>query len=143
MKKLKLLILFFLLGLFLYSKFYYYDPSFGCNIVIIPAFLPSNNDTKQILKMIKSGAPDDYMRICKYVSIINKNPSCGGFDGGCFQPSKPRTIYIGNDQSNIAMSGALVIHEMCHAIQAAERRSMSERECYTAGNSYLNTVTKY
>jgi len=143
MKKVKLLILAFLLLLFLLSKFFYYDPNFGCNIFIVPSFLPSNNNTKNILKMIKKGAPDDYLRICQYVSVINKNPSCGGLDGGCFQPTKPRTIYIGNDQGNIAMSGALVIHEVCHAIQASEKRPMTERECYSAGNSYLNIVTKY
>ncbi len=143
MKKLKLLLLFLLIALFLVYKFFYYDSDFGCKITIIPTFLPSNTNTKSVLKMIKYGAPDDYMRICQYVSIINKNPSCGGFDGGCFQSSKPRTIYIGNDQSNIAMSGAIIVHETCHAIQAAERRAMTERECYAAGNTYLNTVTKY
>jgi len=93
--------------------------------------------------MIKHGAPDDYSRICHYVSVINKNPSCGGLDGGCFQPSKPRTIYIGNDQANIAMSGAIVIHEVCHAIQAAEKRPLKETECYSVGNYYLKSVTQY
>lgn len=143
MKIVKLLILLGLLIGFLYNKFYYYDPAGNCRILIIPTFLPSNNSTKDILKMIKSGSPDDYLRICQYVSVINKNPSCGGFDGGCFKPSKPRTIYTGNDQGNIALSGSVIVHETCHAIQAAEGKRINERECYKAGNSYLRAVTKY
>lgn len=140
---LKLLVIVLLLGAYAYTKFYYFDPENGCKIAIIPTFLPSNYDTKDILRIIKRGAPDDYMRVCAYVSVINKNPSCGGFDGGCFQPSKPGMIYIGNDQGNIALAAALVVHETCHAIQGSEQRRLDERECYSQGNAFLTTVTQY
>lgn len=139
----KLLTLLILLGFFAYSKFYYFDPEYGCSITIIPTFLPSNYDTKEILRMIKKGSPDDYLRICKYIKFINKNPSCGGFDGGCFQTSKPGMIYIGNDQGNIAYAAAIVVHETCHAIQGAEHKRLGERECYTQGYEYLQTVTQF
>jgi len=115
-KYIKLLILFILLGFYTYANFYYFDPEAGCKITIIPTFLPSNYNTKDMLKIIKRAAPDDYMRVCQYVTTINKNPSCGGFDGGCFQPSKPGVIYIGNDQGNIALAAAIIVHETCHAI---------------------------
>ena len=142
-KYFRLLILLLLFGFYAYSKFYYFDPEYGCKITIIPTFLPSNYNTKEVLKIIKQGSPDDYMRICRYVKVINKNPSCGGFDGGCFQPSKPGMIYIGNDQGNIALAAAIVVHETCHAIQGYEHRRLSEIECYSQGNSFLNYVTQF
>ena len=140
---LKILCLLILLGFYAYSSFYYFDPDFGCRITIIPTFLPSNYNTKEILKLIKQGAPDDYMRVCSYIKVINKNPSCGGFDGGCFQPSKPGVIYIGNDQGNIALAAALVVHETCHAIQGSEQRRLDERECYSQGNAFITVVTQF
>jgi len=143
MKTVKLLVLATIIFGFLLYKFYYYDPAYGCQITIIPSFLPSNTNTKTILKMIKKGSPDDYLRLCKYVRVINKNPSCGGLDGGCFKPSKPKTIYTGNDQANIALSASILVHETCHAIQATERSRLSEPECYSVSNRYLNEVTVY
>ena len=143
MKVLKWVALSAILIGFLIYKFYYYDPVYGCQITIIPSFLPSNNDTKTILKMIREGSPDDYLRICEYVRVINKNPSCGGLDGGCYKPSKPYTIYIGNDQRNIAMAAYTIIHETCHALQVQDGRNLSETECYKIGASYLRAVTLY
>ena len=141
MKTVKLLALAAIMLGFLLHKFYYYDPIYGCQITIIPSFLPSNNNTKEVIKMIKEGSPDDYIRLCRYVRVINKNPSCGGLDGGCFKSSKPRTIYTGNDQVNIAISAATLIHETCHAIQGAEGRTLNESECYAAMHAYLKAVT--
>ena len=142
-KYIRLLILLILLGFYAYSNFYYFDPDYGCKITIIPTFLPSNYNAKEILKIIKKGAPDDYMRVCRYVTTINKNPSCGGFDGGCFQPSRPGVIYIGNDQGNIALAAAIIVHETCHAIQGSQQQQLHETECYAQGNSFLNTVTQF
>ncbi len=144
MKKLfRLLLIVSIILTYIYSNFYYFDPSYGCRIAIVPTFLPSNYNTKEILKILKKGSPDDYARVCKYVSVINKNPSCGGFDGGCFQPSKPRTIYIGNDQGNIALASALIVHETCHAIQGSQKKQLIESECYSQGNAFLEIVTQY
>ncbi len=143
MKKfVRLLIFLLLFGFYAYSRFYYFDPEYGCKITIIPTFLPSNYNTKEVLNIIKRGSPDDYWRVCQFVSVINKNPSCGGFDGGCFQPSKPGMIYIGNDQGNIALAAAIVVHETCHAIQGHNQMPLREPDCYAQGNLFLNYVTQ-
>jgi len=139
----KILLLILVIGFYAYSNFYYYDPEFGCRITIIPTFLPSNYNTKEILNIVKQGSTDDYMRVCSYIKTINKNPSCGGFDGGCYQVSKPGTIFIGNDQGNIALAAALIVHETCHAIQGTELRKLDERECYSQGNDFLSVITQF
>ncbi|MFC1722407.1 hypothetical protein ACFL0C_02020 [Patescibacteria group bacterium] len=128
---------------FLYSNYYHYDPENNCSIKIIPSFMPSNFNTKNIIKLIKYSSPDSYKQLCQHVTTINKNPSCGGFDGGCYEYNKPNTIYIGNDQGNIALAAALVMHETCHAMQGQDKRPFSEQECYKMGNTFLKDVTMY
>ncbi len=142
-KYLKILLIFVLLGIYVYSKFVYLDPDYNCSIKVIPNFMPSNFDTKKIIKIVKSGSEEEYKKLCQYVNTINKNPSCGGFDGGCYELERPGTIYIGNDQGNIALAAALLVHETCHAIQAYENRTLGESECYTAGNNFLQEITIY
>lgn len=142
-KALTILLLVIGLGFFIYKNFLYIDPDYNCYIKVIPTFLPSNFNTKEVINLVKQGDVEEYKKLCRYVSTINKNPSCGGFDGGCFQPSKPRTIYIGNDQGNIALAAALVVHETCHAVQGYEKGSLSESECYLEGNTFLDEITIY
>lgn len=131
------------LGYFIFNQFFYIDPQYGCRITVIPSFAPSNNKTKEVLTTIKYGSPTHYKLVCEYVTFIDKNPTCGGFDGGCFHPNKPTTIHIGNDQGNLALAAALVVHETCHAIQGHEKRIFSEPECYKMGAEFLETVTKF
>ena len=141
--KLLLFLLPIIASVFVYSHFIYIDQSNECKIVIVPTLIPSNSNTKRVIKMIKEGSPEDYSDLCAHVSIINKNPGCGGLDGGCYYYDQPRTIFVGNDQGNIALAGAIIVHETCHAIQGQEGRQISESECYTAGNRYMNAVTLY
>lgn len=141
MKKiLKISIPLLILLIFLVNSFFYADYRGDCYIRIVPSFLPSNLNTKRIIKVLKYGSPDDYRLLCKHVNVINKNPSCGGFDGGCYVPTKAKTIYIGNDQGNLALSAALIVHETCHAIQGQTNKQYSEQECYTKGAEFLETI---
>ena len=142
-KVLAILLLVIGLGFFVYKNFLYVDTDYNCYIKVIPTFLPSNFNTKEVIQIIKQGDIKEYKKLCKYVSTINKNPSCGGFDGGCFQPSRPRTIYIGNDQGNIALAASIVVHETCHAIQGYEHGKLSEPECYDVGYRFLDEITIY
>jgi hypothetical protein len=142
-KALLILLLVIGLGFFIYQNFLYIDPEYNCYIKVIPTFLPSNFNTKEVIGLVKQGDIKEYEKLCRYVSTINKNPSCGGFDGGCFEPTKPRTIYIGNDQGNIALAAALVVHETCHAEQGYEKGRLGEGECYEIGNKFLDDITIY
>lgn len=142
-KYLTILSLVMLAGYLIYKNFFYIDPDYNCYIKVIPTFLPSNFNTQQVIKLLKDSSKDEYKNLCKYVSVINKNPSCGGFDGGCFEPSKPRTIYIGNDQGNIALAAALLVHETCHAKQSYEYGALEEASCYAAGNNFIKQITIY
>ncbi len=143
MKKiLKFIFLFVLFGLFVYHFFIYFDKDNKCFITIIPSYLPSNLDTKEAIRIIKYATPDNYQKLCTNIEVIDMNPSCGGFDGGCFRASKPQKIYVGNDQSNPAVGSAIIIHEMCHAMQAREGRYLDEVECYEKSTVFLDSVTK-
>lgn len=143
MKKKKILALFLevfiVLCIFLYF-FTYIDVKNSCYILIIPTYLPSNISTKKVIKLIKNASPDDYCTLCSYINVINKNISCGGFDGGCYEQINPRTIFLGNDQNSLALSAAIVIHELCHREQARQGRQFSELECYKKGSEFLENI---
>ena len=135
---------FFFIGLILgliYHFFIYFDFSNSCLIGFIPTFGPSNVNTKTAIKLIKHSSPSDYNLVCKYVNVIDKNPSCGGFDGGCFHSDSPKKIYIGNDQDTLPFTAAIIIHETCHAIQNAEGRSITEDECYKKHHEFMENIT--
>ena len=128
-------------GYFIYTQFFHLDIQNNCAIFLMPTFQPSNLSTKETVTFLKNSSHEDYTILCKHVNVINKNASCGGLDGGCYQPSSPKTIYIGNDQNNIALAAALLVHETCHAIQGQENRTLNEGDCYKAGAEYLKKVT--
>ena len=138
----KILILLIVLPL-IALNFIYADIDNNCYIVLVPFFMPSNFNTKEALKIIKNTSPEDYSLICENVKFINKNPGCGGFEGGCFYGVKPNAIYLGNDQVNIATAAAIIIHETCHVMQYKEGRTMSEEECHTIDSEYSQKITKY
>jgi hypothetical protein len=128
---------------FLVYVFLYIDIKNRCFIFTIPTYLPSNIKTKRVIKFIKKASPQDYENLCTNIRTIDKNISCGGFDGGCYQERKPDKIYLGNDQANLALSAAIVIHEVCHRLQAKENRPFSELECYTKGADFMADVVVY
>ena len=132
-----------LAGLFVYKNFIYSDPDYGCYIKVIPSFQPSNWDFHKILTLIKKTDPNSYSYMCKNVDTISKDISCGGLDGGCFYTNKSKTIFIGNDQNNIAVTAAIVVHELCHVKQFNEGRNLVEPECYTSGAHYLSNLYLY
>ncbi len=96
MKKVVLLLTIVGLTLYTLSAFFYIDfeREDFCVIKVLPSFLISNLDIKGSLSLIKHASPTDYAEVCKRVRVINKNPGCGGLDGGCFYENKPSTIYI-------------------------------------------------
>lgn len=126
-----------------YHFFIYFDPANSCLIRIIPSFGPSNTNTKEALRLIKYASPADYALVCENVSQIDKNPSCGGFDGGCFKENQPNKIYIGNDQGNLALTSAIIVHETCHVLQNRDSKPFIEGECYAADARFLREVTIY
>jgi len=132
-----------IIGAFVYKAFVYTDPSAYCSITVFPSFQPSNWDHNKVLKMLKQTAPEEYQFLCANVDSISKDVSCGGFDGGCFYSDQSRRIYIGNDQDNIAITNAVIIHELCHVRQHKEGREMEEAECYKKGAEYLDGLYAY
>lgn len=145
MKKVLVMLLIFLSSTFVLSRFYYVDFEHQeyCVIRVVPSFLLSNLDLRGALRLIKYASPEDYAEVCSRVRVINKNPGCGGLDGGCFYENKPDVIYIGNDQGNIAFAADLILHETCHARQYNEGRPLLEQECYKVGKLFLDKVTVY
>ena len=105
--------------------------------------MPGNLKTPQVLRFLKDTSFRDYLTVCKSVKTINKNPSCGKFDGGCYYQRSPNTIYLGNDQGNIAMAAALIVHETCHVTQDFENREFNEQECQDISKRYLNPIVLY
>lgn len=145
MKKVLIIIVVFGALTFTLSRFFYIDLKHEnkCVIRVVPSFLLSNLDLKGALSLIKHASPEDYTEVCNRVRVINKNPGCGGLDGGCFYENKPDVIYIGNDQGNIAFAADLILHETCHARQYSEGRTLLEGECYKIGKEFLEKITVY
>lgn len=126
-----------------FRMFVYYDPDNGCTIKVLPSFQPSNWDFRQVLKLLKTTSRQDYEYLCTNVETINKDIACGGFDGGCYYTDRSKTLYIGNDQDNMAVTMAVIVHELCHARQYNEGRVLAEYECYAKGVEYLTNLYAY
>ncbi|MEA2007045.1 MAG: hypothetical protein U9O20_02705 [Patescibacteria group bacterium] len=131
--KIKILIFLLLVAGFIYRYFFYIDLQYACFVRINPSVTElSNANIKRAIKVLKHGAPEDYRTFCSTVEVIDPNPSCGGFGGGCFHPAKGRksTIDISTSQRDLAWTAAIIMHETCHAIQYREHRALDEDECY-------------
>lgn len=139
----KILLLLLLISYYVYENFIYFDKDNGCFIKILPSFMLSNSNTKEVIKVIKYSSYEDYQRLCKYVRTIDKNPSCGGLDGGCYEDNKPNTIFVGSDQGNLGLAASIIVHEVCHAKQASDNVPISEYECYKEGYDFLTKITDY
>jgi hypothetical protein len=139
----KILFVLLIIGAFVYKNFVYTDEQYYCSIKVLPSFQPSNWDFRKVFTLLKQTAPEEYKYMCANVSTISKDMSCGGFDGGCYYTEQRRTLYIGNDQDNIAVTVAVIIHELCHARQNNEGRPLIESECYQKAAVYLNGLYSY
>lgn len=139
----QLLFVLLIIGAFVYKSFVYTDEQYNCVIKVWPTFQPSNWDFRKVFTMLKQTAPEEYKYMCANVSTISKDLACGGFDGGCYYTQQQRTLYIGNDQDNIAITVAVIIHELCHARQNNEDRPLAEHECYQKASAYLDNLYSY
>ena len=143
MKFLRIILVLVIVGPILYwlsTFFFYADFKNACFIKIIPSFGPSNWNTKEVLNILRYGSPENYALFCANIDTIDKNPSCGGFDGGCYEVRNSKTVFIGNDQNNIALTAAVFVHETCHAIQSHEGRPIDQTECYEKGSKFLENI---
>jgi hypothetical protein len=139
----KIILLLITIAIFFVSKFLYIDSEYNCTIFTVPFILPTNISTKEVLKFLKQTDKEEYKDVCTKVKKINKYPACGGLDGGCYYLKNNGTIFIGNDQGNIALASAVVIHEKCHLEQHIEGRGLSESECNEDMWNYIEKITIY
>jgi len=140
---LKILTFLLVVFLFVFNYVYYFDSEAGCKIRIIPSLEFSNSNIKEALKVLKFASPEEYATVCAHVDVINTNVGCGGFGGGCFYASDPKTIFISTSQRSLAMSAAIIVHETCHVIQGQENRSFDEQECYEADDRVLRNIVQF
>ena len=126
------------------SNFFYLDPINNCYIAIGPSWLEFSNSTiKKTLTILKNASPDNYQNVCQRVNFINPNLSCGGFEGGCFNPKSPRSIDVSTSLRMTAYTADVISHEACHARQFYQNRQMLEPECYGVGSDVLKTIVDY
>lgn len=126
--------------MFYWHNFLYIDPLGGCFISITPSFEFNNTKVKQGIAVLKNALPDEYAKMCHRINSIDPNVACGGFEGGCFEPGRPNTIYVNPTFTNLAWTANVLVHETCHAYQFSEKRDMSEAECYQKGDQVLQKL---
>ncbi len=146
MKKLLIFAFLILFGAYVATRFYYFDLSQPnkCIVKIFPSFMPSNFNTREVLRFVKKNDPENYGLLCNNVTKINKNPKCGGiFHGGCVYNNEPTVIHLNNDLKNVATVGSVIVHEICHVLQIKENRQIEEPECYAVGEQFLQKVIMY
>jgi hypothetical protein len=122
---------------------YYINYLDNCYIAIVPSLLEFNNGTvKEGISILKNASPSDYKDLCNNVSLINPNPNCGGYFGGCFYYDQPRNIYSNIPGNDPALTAAVLVHEVCHLKQHKESRELSENECYTKDSKILGNIVQ-
>lgn len=117
----------------------------GCYIKISPAILEfSNTNIKKALKILKYGSFSDYRNLCEYVETITPFMSCGGFEGGCFYQTSPKTIYVSTSNRSVLQTTNVLVHETCHAMQLARGdKGLNEEECYADGDRILQSLVQF
>jgi hypothetical protein len=144
-KFIKLLILLIIIGALVYKFFFYIDLENGCFIkfkVSLTEF--STGNIKESIKVLKYAEPEEYLKLCTHINKINPNLSCAGFGGGCFYNSKPGQIDMSTaHESFVGQTAAIVVHEVCHAIQHDEGRELSEDECYNHDNEIIKNLVEH
>jgi len=148
MKKIiKIIIIVLIVGAIFFRYFYYLDFKNQCYIKIKPSFLEfSSQNIKQAIRVLKYAAPEEYGKFCGHIKSINPNFACGGFNGGCYygENIEKKEIDVSTANSGyLGWTAAVIAHETCHAIQAQEKREMSEAECYQIGNEVLKKVISF
>lgn len=140
----KTFIILFILSFVYFKYFYYMDIKNGCYIKIKPAILEfSNTSIKKAIKILKYGSPSDYKNLCVYVKTIDPFISCGGFEGGCFYTTNPKTISISTSNRSLLQTTNVLVHETCHATQFAHSGTLEEGECYAAGDRILENLVQF
>ena len=146
-KIIKIIVIALIIGAAGYRYFYYTDFKNNCYIKIKPSILEfSSQNIKQAIKVLKLAAPEEYGKFCGQVKAINPNFACGGLDGGCYYEDnlEKREIDISTANSGyLGWTAAVIAHETCHAIQAQEKRALSENECDKIGSAVLKKVISY
>ena len=130
---------------FIFQLFLYVDIANKCFIKIIPSIAEWNNlNIKRAVKILKYGSPSDYKDFCTHVDTINGVVACGGFEGGCFYGSQPKTIYISSaqEESTIAFTVGVIVHETCHAMQYDQGRPGDENECYKEDDRLMRKIVQ-
>lgn len=144
MKKIvKILITILIIGFFFFRYFFYMDIKHDCYISILPSLELSNVNIGNALGILKRVSFDDYKEVCRYVTKVNPNFSCGGMGGGCAYQSIPKTIDISTSMDDLAWSAAIIAHETCHAKQFQEQKTISEDECYKVDDRIIKKIIKY
>ena len=139
LKYLSFIFTFFILFIF-FRNFLYLDIPNKCYIVVYPSWFELSNSTiKKGISVIKTVSPENYQNLCQRVKAINPNLSCGGFEGGCFEPGTPKTIYV-NATKNLIWVVDVIAHEACHALQFYENRPFDENECNAVGVEVMKTA---
>ncbi len=137
------LVLFLVVTPFFYF-FTYIDISESCGIFILPSLIEASNLTiKKAITIVKNYSPQDYKNLCKYVSTISPNLGCGGFEGGCYYDSERGVIYISTSNRNLVNAPPIIVHEVCHVMQAAQKRPFDESECYHKDTVFWKGMVQY
>ncbi|EKD99498.1 MAG: hypothetical protein ACD_22C00241G0004 [uncultured bacterium] len=128
---------------FIYSNFFYISPRDGCFITILPSFLEFNNKTVlEAITILKNASNQNYVDLCKNVKVINPNPNCGGYNGGCFYLGQTNKIHVNISNNNPSLTAAVITHEVCHLLQSANNNPLSEDECYRKDDSVLREIVQ-
>lgn len=123
--------------------FRYDDFKNNCHVKINLSLLEWNNlEIKRAVKFLKNNSPKDYHNFCTNVDRISPDLPCGGSGGGCYRPEYAKQIEIStmNHKENSAITAAMIVHEVCHAIQNAEKGKLNEPECYGEMNRMLGEL---
>ena len=135
--------------------FVWWDVGARCVIGLRPSLVGYDNTTvKRALATLEHGSPEDYQpedyqKVCVHVATINPNPSCGGFEGGCFwhsEGNRGRASIDVSTEHGLIWAVAIIVHETCHAIQYHEGRPAQfdlEHECYGEDDRILRQLVQF
>lgn len=142
------LIKLFLVVLLVVTPFFYFftyiDVLEGCSIFISPSLIEMSNLTiKKAITIVKNYSLQDYKNLCKHVTTISPNLGCGGFEGGCYYDNERGVIYISTSNRNLLNAPPIIVHEVCHVMQRAEKRPFDESECYHKDTVFWKGMVQY
>lgn len=130
-------------NLLFFNNLVYIDLAKGCFIKIIPGLEFNNAKIIDGIDILKNASPKDYQDLCGRVDTIDPNVGCGGFEGGCFYESNPRTIYVTTAGTTLEWVAGVLVHETCHAKQFAEKRPLDQGECHKESGRVIKKIVAY